>query len=238
MIKEYKAAGKLHEELFSKIDLIISAGCKVYKVIDLAEDYFVKNKLKRIHASESITININSTVYHGVDTGLTLESGDVLTVDICFICNGVIIDGAKTYTVGIVDRRVSELIDVNREVIAKVLEIVEPGVKVCDLLKFISDYVSIRGFYLFPEGLGHGIGKNLHEPPYLSLTDLDYLEYEFVIGDVFTIEPILFLEPEDVKVNVLGEGIISEGNYSSQFEVTICIDINGDVEVLNRGLLK
>ena len=100
------------------------------------------------------------------------------------------------------------------------------------------EYIDERGFYLYPDGMGHGIGEELHMRPFISLTDYTDFNYLFKPGDIFTLEPIVFLYKDSVSENILGEGLIESGNCSSQFEITIYIDLLGDVVVLNRALIN
>ena len=72
----------------------------------------------------------------------------------------------------------------------------------------------------------------------MSLTNYIDFDYVFKIGDIFTIEPIIFDYPDDVYVNKLNEGVISEGNISSQIEITIYIEKKGGVHILNSGVLN
>ena len=86
--------------------------------------------------------------------------------------------------------------------------------------------------------MGHVIGSTLHEKPLLSLNDFTDFNYIFKVGDCFTIEPIVMLFKEDVFQNVIGEGVISIDNLSSQFEITLYIREKGDVKILNKALIN
>jgi len=230
--------GELHEQLFLSISSIIIEGKSINSIYDYIYFFFKSNSITEIPGTNAVSLNINNIVYHGVPRKGSFSSGDVVTVDVCFCYRREFIDGAKTFIVGSVSDRVKNLVLVSRDVILSVSKIIEAGTTVGSIIKFISDYVAIRGFYLFPHGMGHGIGKELHVSPILSLSNYSDWKIKLEVGDYFTIEPIIFLKEEDVIENILGEGYISDGNISSQFEVSMEVNNSGGVNILNRSLLN
>lgn len=238
MLKELIELGSLHEELFEEIGSILRVGSEISSVYDLVEKFLLENDLEKIPYTQFLTVNVNSVVYHGVTSKKLLNDGDLVTVDVCFMRGGFKIDGAKTFLIGNADSFIINLVETSRCVVMEAIKHLRVGCKVSELLKVISDYVAIRGFYLFPDGMGHGIGDQLHCRPYMSLSNMDDFSYVFKYGDIFTIEPILFARKDDVIENAIGEGCISSDNRSSQFEVTIFLDSFGRVNILNGALLK
>lgn len=227
--------GRIQEKLYREIDGLIVEGVKLSTISNkIIECYSIYN-LEIIEDTEPVTINKNNIVYHNTDFSDSLKTNDIVTIDTCFKYCGDVVDGAKTYCLG--DKH-KELLNVSKEVVISAAKIVQEGVKVSSLLNHISDYIAVRGYYLFPEGIGHGIGNNLHKHPYLSLKYYDDYSYTFKKGDYFTIEPIVFLFKDSVKEGDCNQGIISANNASSQFEVSIFIDNNGLVKIINGGLLK
>ncbi len=230
--------GKLQESLFAKLDIFIKEGVSLFDIDDFVESFFIEKFIIPIESTQPVTINLNNVVYHGRPTGVKLKNGDIVTIDICFNWNKENIDGAKTYIIGEVEANVKELLDVSRGAINAVVGIIDIGTSVKDVISCLSDYIGIRGYYLFPSGLGHGIGLSLHERPFMSLNDFSDFNYLFKIGDLFTIEPIVMLFKEDVVQNVIGEGIVGLDNLSSQFEITIYIRGKGDIIILNNALIN
>lgn len=232
---ELLVLGKLQENLYSAIDSLVKVGTKISLIHMEIENFYVEHNLEIIPKTNPVTINKNNIVYHDATFEGELNDGDILTVDTCFSYGGKVIDGAKTYTIG---SKYNGLRDVSRDVIIEVLNMLREGVKVSQVLNCISDYVSIRGYYLFPDGIGHGLSKKLHTNPYLSLNYFDDFRYVFKKGDYFTIEPIIFLYKDEVQEGRNKVAKISSNNVSSQFEVSVLIDSMGFPKVINSGLLK
>ncbi len=230
--------GLLQESLFSELLNILKPGVVLYDISDFVMNYFDKNNIQEIPGTSSLTINVNNIVYHGQPCSNILKEGDLVTIDICFLWNREIIDGAKTFAIGNVSSDLERLIKVNRESIIQCLSIIDVGTPLKKIIKKLSDFILGSGFYLYPCGMGHGIGDQLHERPYLSLTDYTDFDYIFKKGDIFTIEPVVFLYEDSIVENILGEGEIGVNNISSQFEVSIHIRDKGSIEILNIGLLN
>lgn len=228
--------GGLQELLYVELDSLVKEGIKLDFVHEFIFDFMVKNQLEVIPYSYPVSINVNNKVYHGCDKEIVLKKNDIVTIDTCFKLNSALIDGAKSFSVD--SNKHDEILDVSKKVIIRSLEEIKEGFKVAELIKFVDEYVSLKGFYLFPHGLGHGISNVIHDRPFISMSYYDDYGYKFKRGDIFTLEPLIFLKKEKVVENEQGEGFVSKGNLSSQFEVTILIGDDGMPLVINSGLIK
>lgn len=236
MIDKIIELGEIQELIFDSINNLIFDGLKIVDISNVVNDNFKKWSLEVIPETLPLTININSIVYHNSNFNQSLIKEDLVTIDICFMKNGYIIDGAKTFEVETNNH--SHFLDVARSSIYRALELIKKGERVGKILEALSTYIALNNYYLYPEGIGHGIGTNLHSKPYLSLTHYEEFKRVFKPGDVFTLEPILLLEKDKVIENSLGVGETSKNTLSAQFEVTVVIDEKGNPIVINEGLLK
>ncbi|KAK2196171.1 bifunctional Creatinase-aminopeptidase-like/Peptidase M24A [Babesia duncani] len=116
------------------------------------------------------------------------------------------------------------------------IKICRPGVRLSEIGRVISEVAESRGFYSFPNLVGHGIGKNFHEFPNINHVRNDD-DITMETGMVFTIEPIL--GTSDCKEFCMwpdGWTIVTpDGSKSAQFEHTIVITETGH-EILTRRL--
>ena len=143
-----------------------------------------------------------AAIGHHLGTG-EIRAGEPLVVDLwprdnassCFA------DMTRTFVVGEVPGEVAEWHDLCREALDRALAEVRPGVTgkdlydtVCDLFEAagyptqrtkVEGEILERGFY---HALGHGVGLEVHELPYLNLLGHQPL----VAGDVIAIEPGLY----------------------------------------------
>ncbi len=110
-------------------------------------------------------------------------------------------DMTRTFVAGEPTEELREWQRLTRDAVARATELVRPGASstsvfdaVCDLYEE-AGHPTLRtkrqgevlrdGFF---HGLGHGVGLEVHEPPYLTVVD----DGQLVAGDVLTIEPGLY----------------------------------------------
>jgi Xaa-Pro aminopeptidase len=78
----------------------------------------------------------------------------------------------------------------------------KPGVKGIDIDQIARDYIVSQGYKEYPHALGHQVGRTAHDgsallaPAWERYGNLPYLPLEE--GQVFTIEPRLYLEEQGV----------------------------------------
>ena len=81
---------------------------------------------------------------------------------------------------------------------------------------------------------GHGIGKQLHEPPSVSHTRMPVRGPKLKPGMIFTIEPMINLGRKDWRLLADGWTVVTKDHsLSAQFEHTIVITRNGP-EILTK----
>ncbi len=72
----------------------------------------------------------------------------------------------------------------------RVLEAARPGVRASELDRLARAVIEEAGFGAYIDhSLGHGVGLEVHEPPYISVNSRERLEE----GTVFTVEPGIYL---------------------------------------------
>jgi Xaa-Pro aminopeptidase len=99
-------------------------------------------------------------------------------------------DLTRTIVLGQPDAKFREIYGIVFEAQHAAIEHVEPGMSGVDAHKLAHDVIARYGYgERFGHGLGHGVGMQVHEAPYLGLSSEDTLEE----GMVFTIEPGIYL---------------------------------------------
>jgi methionyl aminopeptidase len=140
----------------------------------------------------SVCISINDEIVHGIPSEeKILNNGDVVTLDMGLVHEGLITDHAVTVIVGKADPKDRELVDVTAKALRKGIEAIKPGGTVGDIGHAIEEYVKPYGFG-HAEGLaGHGVGYKVHEDPYVPNTGKAGTGEKLVPGMVIAIEPML-----------------------------------------------
>ncbi|MCH2134429.1 MAG: M24 family metallopeptidase [Phycisphaerales bacterium] len=112
----------------------------------------------------------NTCVVHGTHlmTDAPLVPGDILSVDIGVSYKGWIGDAAWTYGIEAVDEATQRLMTAGRECLRLGLDAMQPGRPLLDWARAVEGHVTDAGFSLVRGLGGHGYGRRLHGPPFIS----------------------------------------------------------------------
>jgi Xaa-Pro aminopeptidase len=131
-----------------------------------------------------------SAMPHASPTAATLGAGAPIVFDCGAQFAGYCSDLTRTTVIGQADARFREIYDIVFEAQQTAIERVEPGMKGPVAHRLAADVIERHGYgERFGHGLGHGVGLEVHEAPYVGLSSTDVLED----GMVFTIEPGIYL---------------------------------------------
>lgn len=145
-------------------------------------------------------ISINEEVVHAPPGPRIIRGGDLVTIDISISVDGWMADAATTLGVGELSESRRKLRNLGQEALAAGLAAIAPGALWSDVAASVHRVVHHAGGRLIASYAGHGIGRELHEPPRLPLTAEDVEAWRKSQGDlvlrpgmVLTIEPIVTL---------------------------------------------
>ena len=111
---------------------------------------------------------INEQVVHTPPSGRKLKLGDVYTLDIGIYYKGFHTDYADTFIIGKAkDKNAENFLIIGRKALTKAIAKVKTGNHIGDVSKAIQDEIEGKGNFILRELTGHGIGKDLHEDPYV-----------------------------------------------------------------------
>ncbi len=185
----------------------------------------------------SLCVSINDEIVHGIPNGETekiLKEGDIVTIDMGLIHQGLITDHAVTLPVGKIDKEASKLIETTKEALTRGVKAARGGNTVGDIGFAVESFARPLGFGL-AEGLaGHGVGYEVHEDPYVPNTGKPGQGPELKPGMVIAIEPMLNLGTGKISVDSDGYTIrTADKKLSAHFEHTVAIT-EGEAEILTR----
>lgn len=134
-------------------------------------------------------IGKNSAYPHAVPTLKRLKSGELLLVDMGMRYNGYCSDLTRTYYTGRIDRQIRDFIKYVRIAHDLAIKKLKPGVLIGPYVRSINNILKQYGTgeYML-HGLGHGVGRGIHEDPFLYEGSNERIK----AGMVVTIEPGLY----------------------------------------------
>jgi len=173
----------------------------------------------------SLCISINDTVVHGIpDEKTVLKDGDIVSVDCGTIINGWYGDSAFTFEVGEVAPEIKQLLEVTRKSLELGIEKAVAGNRIGDIGYAIQSYVESFGYSVVRDLVGHGIGRNMHEPPEVPNYGRRGVGAKLTEGMVICIEPMINMGT--YKVKILNDGWTvktTDGKPSAHFEKQIAV---------------
>ncbi len=185
----------------------------------------------------SACISVNEEVVHGIPSQRKLQAGEIVSVDIGVKLNGWSSDAAVTYPVGhTVAEETGKLLRVTEECLKLDIERLGTKSRWSKVVKKSAGLVREAGFSIIEELSGHGIGKEMWEPPQIpNYVPEPGQDFKIKTGMVLAIEPMIGMGVKDVIL--LDDGwtyVTGDRLPSAHFEHTVAITEHGP-EVLSSG---
>jgi methionyl aminopeptidase len=139
----------------------------------------------------SICISVDDEVVHGIPGDRVLRPGELVKIDVAAELDGYHADAATTVAVGPVNWRKQRLMNATRAALSAGIEAAQPGATLTEVGAAIERATRARGFHVFRELTGHGIGRQMHEEPTVFNWPAPQASDRLTEGLVITIEPML-----------------------------------------------
>lgn len=116
---------------------------------------------------------INEVVVHGIPSNYKLVEGDVLTIDIGLLYKGFHTDTAWTKIIKAQNPKSKaqnedakeKFLQTGEEALAQAIARAKAGNRVGDISEAIQSTIEGAGYSIVKSLVGHGVGRELHEPP-------------------------------------------------------------------------
>ena len=132
-----------------------------------------------------------SAMPHGAASDKVVEVGDFVTFDFGAIYGGYHSDCTRTVVMGMANSWHKEIYSVVQEAQYRGMKAAKPGMTGAELDALVREYIEQRGYGKnFSHGLGHGVGLEIHELPWINRKGDIPLEP----GMTFTIEPGIYIQ--------------------------------------------
>ena len=184
---------------------------------------------------KSICISVNEEAVHGIPGDRVLDDGDLVSLDCGLILEGWWADSGLSVVSGTTSPALERLIAVTREALYRGVAQARPGNHIGDIGHAVQGHVEANGCSVVRDYGGHGIGRNMHEPPHVPNHAQAGTGNLLKPGYVLAIEPIVNAgRPE---VHVLDDGwtvVAADGKNSCYFEHTVAVTDSGPVVLTAR----
>jgi methionyl aminopeptidase len=173
----------------------------------------------------SLCISKNEEVVHGIPNEQEFKDGDILSIDCGVLKNGFYGDSAYTFAIGSVHEEIIQLLRITKESLALAVKEARVGNRIGDISHAVQEHTEGRHNYgVVRELVGHGIGKQLHEPPEIPNYGKRGRGLVLKEGLVIAIEPMINLGTRKVKQLKDGWTVVTQDKKpSAHFEHTVVV---------------
>lgn len=183
----------------------------------------------------SLIVSINDEVVHGIPGRRKLKSGDIVSLDLGLNFEGVFLDHAVTVAVGKISPQDKELLSVTEIALYAGIEAISmPGGTIGDIGHAIESSINKKKFGIVRTLSGHGVGRAIHEDPYVPNYGTKGKGVKLQPGMVIAIEPMITCGSEEVVLLEDGYTLVTaDHSRSAHFEHTVLITETG-AEILTK----
>lgn len=177
----------------------------------------------------SLCISVNEEVVHGIPSPRrVLRQGDIVGLDFGVVYRGFFGDSARSVPVGAVSGAARRLLETTRQALDRAIAAAVAGARLGDVGAAVQTLVESRGFSVVLDFVGHGIGRQLHEPPQVPNFGKAGTGVRLRPGMVLAIEPMVNAGgPEVVTLDDGWTAVTADGSLSAHFEHTVAVTENG-----------
>ena len=177
----------------------------------------------------SLCVSVNDEVVHGMPGPRVIRDGDLVSLDCGLILDGWWADSGLSVACGQPSPEVAELLDVTREALERGIAAARPGNTIGDIGHAIQEYAEReQGYHLVRAYVGHGIGRDMHEPPQVPNYGTPGTGNMLKPGYVLAIEPMVNIGTAEVMVRDDGWTVVTaDGSLSAYAEHTVAVTENG-----------
>ena len=232
---------KVHKTVFEKIKKIAKPWISAKEIDDMAlktcMDAGVLSAFTWVYGYKyTLQTSVNDVVVHGRPLErIIFQEGDVVTFDFGVKDKkyGICTDAAFTMIIGDSSKHPEKkaFLQVWEKALKKWLNEARAGNTVWDIGHAIESYVEKKWYHIIRDLTGHGVGKTLHEEPYIYNYGNKGEWAKLKAGMTLAIEPIIGFSSGSITDRGDWEIYVADGSIWCQFEHTILVT-DGEPEII------
>lgn len=203
---EVELARAIHrkgELLFLAAQSVLRVGAKE---IDVYDQLVAELAAKKVSANPMVQSGPNASVPHNPTGARAIQRDDLIVIDSVVVGDGYMNDLTRTYCLGEPSAEARRAYETVREAQRAAIAAARPGVECRAVDRAAREVIDRAGFGdFFTHRVGHGIGIECHEPPYLNGANTEKLRP----GMMMTIEPGIYV-PGQYGVRIEDDIVITD----------------------------
>lgn len=234
-IIKMRESGKLLRQVFNELEKSVEPGIST-KELDTIAFNLIKGAGARpaflgYHGfPATLCTSVNDEIVHGIPNDRPLQEGDIVSIDCGLVLGGFYSDSATTYGVGKISDVAQKLLTITKESLDIAIQLMEVGTRIGTVGAAVQKHAEDAGFSVVRDYTGHGIGRNMHEPPQVPNFGRPDTGFKLRPGLVLAVEPMVNVGTW--KTDTLDDQwtvITADNSLSAHFEHTIAITDDGPI---------
>jgi methionyl aminopeptidase len=229
--------GRIVGDVLAALCAAVRPGVTTRELDRLAAGLLARHAARPTPAAEygfpgAVCISINDEAVHGVPGARVIAPGDLVKLDLTADRDDFVADAARTVVVPPAASQTVRLEACARAAFEAGLAVARPGALARHVGRAIAAEVHRHGFSVLRQLVGHGVGRQIHEPPTVPNYDEPRCRDRLEEGMVITIEPIVAAGCTDVVDADDGWTVhTAGGSLAAHFEETVVVTRRGPVIV-------
>ena len=180
-ISNLEKACEITDNCFSYILTYIEPGMTEKQIADEIEEYY-KKRTDGLSFETIVASGENTSKPHAVPTDRKIRENDIITIDMGCKVNGYCSDMTRTFFVGNVPEEIKPIYNLVLKNQIQTIEEMKDGASTRLLSKMVENDFKLNGYDLI-HSLGHGVGMEIHEAPYVSYRSDAQLKENMIVTD-------------------------------------------------------
>lgn len=193
-LEKIKRVSELNDRCFDHILNFIRPGMTEQEVAGEIEDFLARNGAEGLAFPTIVVGGERGALIHGEPSKRKIGPGEFLTMDFGPVLDGYCGDMTRTVSIGEATDEMRKIYDIVLRAQLAGLDAARAGVSGEYVDKVCRDIIEEAGYgQYFIHGTGHGVGKEVHEPPWATNKDGKGKPL-LLAGETLTVEPGIYIE--------------------------------------------
>lgn len=229
-----KKAGTIVYTVLTELKNTVKPGMTTLELDQIAENIIIKSgavpTFKGYHGfPATVCASVNEQVVHGIPSkDVTLNEGDIISIDVGATYKGLVGDSAITVGVGSISEECKNLLEETNNALFDAIAQIKAGNNLSCVSGAIEDRANLKGYGVVKNYGGHGVGRQMHEEPFVYNYRTSLPQPELKSGMVIAIEPMFNIGTGDVYTLPDNWTVVTgDGKQSAHFEHTVAVTDDG-----------
>jgi Xaa-Pro dipeptidase len=189
-IESMRRAARVNEDCFRQVQSHIKSGVTEQELAAIWQKAALDAACGELPEAPIVASGLNGASPHAWATSRPVGQGELVTIDAFLRADGYYSDITRTYSVGEIDEDLQTIYSVVEEANAAARDLVRPGVEAQEVDRAARRVIEKAGYgEYFIHRTGHGLGLEIHEPPYI----VEGNDLALRPGMTFTVEPGIYV---------------------------------------------